>query len=1353
MTVILLIAMTLKRESDEDFDCTIIDQINLYVDHTVTSIQSTMGYKSYKNKRRITTKHNRCQHNRSPKSILAFTSTVKHRSRKLIPFDSDSDIIGIDNRCSGCISHVKEDFRGTLKKSNKIIHGFGGSEVSHIQEGTLYWTWDDDDGIPHDMVIPDSYYVPTGQIRLLSPQHWAQTRAGKDKRTGAGCDTNGNEVTLYWNNKANKRTVPIDTEGDNVATFRLTNGYREYLAYCAHAGTDHNHYDLNPPTIQEISVHSSLLRDSKLDLTGAIDSPSWPKPLQDNPFDLHMTDTNLTHGKLTHADIEETIPADHTSNPAPLPNHDNSVEELYFPDQSSKEAQLLQFHYDFAHLPFNKLREMARQGIIKKSLANAETPVCSACSFAKITKRKWRDKPSHQDANELKALYPGQIVSVDMLVSPTPGLIAQMTGFITKQRHRYATVYVDQASKYGYVYLQQTASAEETLEGKMAFERSAAAHNIHIKAYHADNGIFKARAWVEACHQSNQPLTFAAVGAHHQNGIAERRIRELQDMARTMLLHAHQRWPKAITANLWPYAVRHANACINAGPNLQHPERLSPTQLFHQTRVQTRAKLWRPFGCPVYVLESALQANLPYHKWKERAQVGIYLGMSPFHNTNVALVMNKTSGHVSPQFHVKFDKRFQTLSQLNVDTQWQKNTYFENNNSPVQTDPQHLDPMLTRTSVDIPPNPDTNERNKRPRLSAGPAAPAQPQDTQQIQREPVPVLPEPMALTDQIPSNRPQRKRKQPDRLTYQSILVHQMETNGMSQKRAQVPNELFCLSALCPHDTIKDITDPILAFKASRADPDTMHYRQARGAPDWSKFETAMQEEVESQMADGNYSIVKRTDIPEGSKVLPAVWAMKRKRDLRTGEVKKWKARLNIDGSRMEQGIHYDQTYAPVAAWSAIRLILAIAATFNWHTIQLDYVLAYSQAPVERELYMAIPAGYKIENGENRDYALKLHGNTYGQKQAGRVWFQHLTQRLIKEVGFKQSKIDECIFYKGSVIYVLYTDDSILTGPNKKEIEQIVKDIQAANLNITVEGEVKDFLGVTIERHSDGSIEFTQTLLIDKILAALHMKENTKSKPIPMASSTRLLRHANSTAFEGFDYRSVIGMLNYLDTGTRSDIAYATHQCARFTTDPKKEHGTAVNWLGRYLKGTRTKGMLFKPDLTKGLEVFVDADFSGNWDHIMAAEDRDTARSRHGYIIRYMGCPIIWKSQLQTEIALSSTESEYTGLSYALRDAIPLMNLLKEMHQLGFQVTSEQAKVHCRVFEDNSGALEMATVHKYRPRTKHLNVKLHHFREYVESGEISIHKIHTTDQVADYLTKPLEVQTFERLRKEVMGW
>ena len=172
-----------------------------------------------------------------------------------------------------------------------------------------------------------------------------------------------------------------------------------------------------------------------------------------------------------------------------------------------------------------------------------------------------------------------------------------------------------------------------------------------------------------------------------------------------------------------------------------------------------------------------------------------------------------------------------------------------------------------------------------------------------------------------------------------------------------------------------------------------------------------------------------------------------------------------------------------------------------------------------------------------------------------------------------------------------------------------------------------------------------------------------------------------------------------------------------------------------------------------KDLEVFVDASFCGDWDPVEAATDRDTARSRHGYIINYAGCPLLWKSQLQTEIALSTTESEYTGLSYALRDAIPIMELLKEMKLRGYPIATAQAKVHCRVFEDNSGALEMAKVHKYRPRTKHLNIRLHHFRDYVERQEISIHAIATEEQPADYLTKALNEIQLAKHRRTVMGW
>jgi hypothetical protein len=94
-----------------------------------------------------------------------------------------------------------------------------------------------------------------------------------------------------------------------------------------------------------------------------------------------------------------------------------------------------------------------------------------------------------------------------------------------------------------------------------------------------------------------------------------------------------------------------------------------------------------------------------------------------------------------------------------------------------------------------------------------------------------------------------------------------------------------------------------------------------------------------------------------------------------------------------------------------------------------------------------------------------------------------------------------------------------------------------------------------------------------------------------------------------------------------------------------------------------------------------------------------------------------------EDKIAVSSTESKYTGLSYALFDTIPIMQLSKEMKRRGFPINAPQALVHsCHVFEDNSGALKMVCIHKYQPRTKHLDVRLHHFCDYLERKEISIY-------------------------------
>ena len=221
-------------------------------------------------------------------------------------------------------------------------------------------------------------------------------------------------------------------------------------------------------------------------------------------------------------------------------------------------------------------------------------------------KSKWRDK-TKQNYNSRKASYPGEIVSVDMLVSPTPGLIAQMSSFLTKKRYKYATVYIDNYSRLGYVYLQPDSSVQTTLKGKLAWEQYAASQGVAIKSYHADNGIFKANGWVDNCKQKQQSITFAGVNTHHQNGIAERRIRLIQDQAQSIMIYAKSRWPEGISMALWPYATILASNSVNNTPSLQDEKRRTPLQIFSKSEVMINPKHHRPFGCLVYVLNRALQ--------------------------------------------------------------------------------------------------------------------------------------------------------------------------------------------------------------------------------------------------------------------------------------------------------------------------------------------------------------------------------------------------------------------------------------------------------------------------------------------------------------------------------------------------------------------------------------------------------------------------------------------------------------------------------------------------------------------------------------------------------------------------
>jgi hypothetical protein len=151
-------------------------------------------------------------------------------------------------------------------------------------------------------------------------------------------------------------------------------------------------------------------------------------------------------------------------------------------------------------------------------------------------------------------------------------------------------------------------------------------------------------------------------------------------------------------------------------------------------------------------------------------------------------------------------------------------------------------------------------------------------------------------------------------------------------------------------------------------------------------------------------------------------------------------------------------------------------------------------------------------------------------------------------------------------------------------------------------------------------------------------------------------------------------------------------------------------------------------------MECWVDAAHASEWNNKTASNDPNTARSRMGYVITYAGCPMHWSSKMQTEV-------------------LPIIWLMEEARQKNIPVLNATPKIHCKVFEDNAGAIEIANVPKMRPRTKHLNIKYHHFREEVKKGTISIYHTRTEEQIADIFTKPLPEQPFMKFREKMMGW
>ena len=239
-----------------------------------------------------------------------------------------------------------------------------------------------------------------------------------------------------------------------------------------------------------------------------------------------------------------------------------------------------------------------------------------------------------------------------------------------------------------------------------------------------------------------------------------------------------------------------------------------------------------------------------------------------------------------------------------------------------------------------------------------------------------------------------------------------------------------------------------------------------------------------------------------------------------------------------------------------------------------------------------------------------------------------------------------------------------------------------------------------------------TQPQLIDSIIKDLHLQSSSNSKKTPSVMTSLLHKDADGPEMTPeLYYRSVIGKLNFLEKSTHPDISISIHQCARFSENPKRSHTEAVKRIRRYLLSTRDKGLIIHPNEMWQFDCWVDADFAGNWRQCDAHVNPMTSKSHSGWLVRFAGAPITWASKMQTITAMSMTEAEYIALSTSSREVIPMMGMLQEAREHGLQMDYLPPKVHCTVFEDNSGALELARLPKIRPRTKHITQSYHHFQ------------------------------------------
>ena len=1236
------------------------------------------------------------------------------RSQSVYRASHDEIPIIFDSGASIGVSPKKSDFI-SLDESEETVRHHKLSDLTSVNAvkgvGTVRWLVYTENGFARH-IEQRAYYVPSASVRLFSVHNYCRIPENKGSRFC--CDENG--VTFQFSTSSGGGKMKFNLE---------QRGGLPIAEHCHH-------------TSREKSFHATRLYGL-----------------------VHDDNINLTRGQ----------------------------------------KELLKLHFRYGHWNLQWIQSLINKGILhthEKSAGKVESLCqCAACNLAKQTRRSEgtvHQKIRAEKDGSLKAgnLRPGSCVSTDQYVSSVPGRLPNTYGKErTSDKLDGGTIFVDDSSGFMFNKNQVSLGAAETIRAKHEFEREARRNGISILSYRGDNGVYKSKAFMDDLNRFGQTIDFAAVGGHHQNGVAERAIRTISTTARAMMIHALIHNPTEVSMDLWPFAIDYAIHLWNKMP--KQDTGISPEEIFYGVKSDhSQLREARTWGCPAYVLDPKLQDGKKIPKWKPRSRLGQFLGRSRAHAGNVGLIRNLKTGAISPQFHVVYDDQFTTVGaditqdNIPVPDGFDELMRFSRESTFDPTDLER--PTTSERHISITaPTTVTESEEASARTGGNQSSETSIAATQVEDDEPMPALDDndgpsydedatnseevdttPIESTSNS-SRYPTRSRNTPNRFGFDEYANNVMKDTIGFHDRFLFENTLdHCHSAMTVQfdtfDIIKqddddeEVLEAIhpLAFAARANASDTPNWHGAMNGPDAIGFKQAMEDEIDLLVDMDSWDVVPRAKaISEGKKVVDSVWSFKRKR-YPDGVVKKLKARFCIHGGQQEEGIDYTETFSPVVGWSTVRILLILSIMLELETKQVDFTLAFCQAKLGPGNYIEMPRGF-----EHEGHVLELKRNLYGGRASGANFFNLLKEQLERR-GFVASKTDPCLFinHETGCMILTYVDDCCIFHKKESVIDAFLKDLESPedkslhSFQIRVESDYAGFLGIDIHRNEDGTIELLQIGLIDRILAALNLEDDDVAIKLEPASKEPLGKDEHGPPRkETWSYPSVIGMLLYLSGNSRPDIAYAVHQCCRFNHCARECHEKAIKKIARYLKGTKDRGFIFDPKKDLQLEMFCDADFAGLW-NVEGKDDPICVRSRSGMVITFGEVPVIWKSKLQTEIAVSTMQAEYISLSEGMRELIPLKRQIEEICDV-LNIVRDPTIQICKVHEDNEGALKLATapLEKVTPQSKFFAIKYHWFRSKLDELGVQILGIRSNDQKADIFTKGLQKSSYQNIRKLLMGW